>query len=158
MIHPLIANKYSCVLTVFFPFCNFGSTQRGMSHLRVHQRLIILFTRALCWSIIPATFTPTHTLTHYIFKKYILKENSYVRIFRLVFSHKGSRVKSRMHSSYFPRVLCDPPSFDGQNNWWCSIVYFAVFILSYYFLPHGFVAFYTKHFSTTFSLCHFHNT
>ena len=29
MIHPLIANKYSCVLTVLLPFSNFGSTQRG---------------------------------------------------------------------------------------------------------------------------------
>ena len=29
MIHPLIANKCSCVLTVLLLFCNFGSTQRG---------------------------------------------------------------------------------------------------------------------------------
>ena len=29
MIHPLIANKYSPVLTVLLPFSNFGSTQRG---------------------------------------------------------------------------------------------------------------------------------
>jgi len=28
MIHPLIANKYSCVLTVLLPFSNFGSPQR----------------------------------------------------------------------------------------------------------------------------------
>jgi len=29
VIHPLIANKDSCVLTVLLPFSNFGSTQRG---------------------------------------------------------------------------------------------------------------------------------
>ena len=53
MIHPLIANKYSCVLTVLWPFSNFGSTQ--WECLTSKPNIV------LCWKeIIPQQITSRH--------------------------------------------------------------------------------------------------
>jgi len=41
VIHPLIANKCSCALTVFLRFCNFSSTQRGCLNAEKKNVLVI---------------------------------------------------------------------------------------------------------------------